>query len=102
MTRLTVLIVGATSGVGKATARQLADAGHRVLVIGRDPERAQALGHQLTPTTGLAAAIDISTPEGWDLAAEWASQRADRLDVLINAAGGPIGSILCLGLGCRW
>lgn len=43
MSGLTALIVGATSGVGKATARQLAQEGHRVRAIGRDHQRARDL-----------------------------------------------------------
>lgn len=87
MSRLTVLIIGATSGVGKATAGQLADTGPRVLAIGRDRDRARALGVDLRRTGGAAAAIDIATRPGWDTAAEWVSRRTDHLDVVINAAG---------------
>jgi NADP-dependent 3-hydroxy acid dehydrogenase YdfG len=69
MNASTVVVIGATSGVGRATARQLSDAGHRVLAIGRDPERAQSLRQALV-RTGDASAIDISTRSGWDAAAD--------------------------------
>lgn len=87
MSRLTVLIIGGTSGVGKATAGQLADAGHRVLGIGRDRDRARSLDADLRQTGGAASAVDVAARPGWDTTTEWASQHTDHLDVLINAAG---------------
>jgi NAD(P)-dependent dehydrogenase (short-subunit alcohol dehydrogenase family) len=84
----TSVVVGATSGIGKATAAQLAEAGHRVLAVGRDPERARPLDGWLCGRGGGAAcAIDVARPEGWDALTEWVSARADHVDVLINAAG---------------
>jgi NADP-dependent 3-hydroxy acid dehydrogenase YdfG len=59
MSGLTVLIVGATSGVGKATARQLADDGHRVLAIGRDHQRARNLGVHLRRRRGAGEAFSV-------------------------------------------
>jgi NAD(P)-dependent dehydrogenase (short-subunit alcohol dehydrogenase family) len=87
MSGLTVLIVGATSGVGNATARQLAAEGHRVLAIGRDHGRARSLDQQLQQRGGAAAAFDVAGPPGWEAAASWTSRHSDHLDVLINAAG---------------
>ncbi|MFJ3856488.1 SDR family oxidoreductase [Streptomyces sp. NPDC090085] len=42
MNSRTVLITGATSGIGAVTARMLVERGHRVAVTGRDPDRLQA------------------------------------------------------------
>ncbi|MDI3424099.1 SDR family NAD(P)-dependent oxidoreductase [Streptomyces sp. B-S-A12] len=42
MTSKTVLITGATSGIGALTARLLLEQGHRVAVTGRNPEKLQA------------------------------------------------------------
>jgi NAD(P)-dependent dehydrogenase (short-subunit alcohol dehydrogenase family) len=87
MSELTVLIAGATSGVGRATARQLAAEGHRVLAIGRDPRRARDLDRELHRSGGAAVACDVAVRQGWDGARAWAAEHTDRLDVLINAAG---------------
>jgi NAD(P)-dependent dehydrogenase (short-subunit alcohol dehydrogenase family) len=87
MSDLTILVVGATSGVGKATARQLAKDGHKVLAIGRDDDRARNLDLQLQDRGGAAVAYDIADRPGWDAAAEWTFRHTGHLDVLINAAG---------------
>ena len=87
MSGLNLLVVGATSGVGKATVRQLADEGHLVFGIGRDPERARALHAELQSRGGASAAFDVAAPSGWDGATAWVREHTDRLDVLINAAG---------------
>jgi NAD(P)-dependent dehydrogenase (short-subunit alcohol dehydrogenase family) len=87
MSSMTVLIVGATSGIGKATARQLAHEGHRVLAIGRDAKRARTLHTELHDRAGGAAAFDVARANGWESASAWVNAHTDRLDVLINAAG---------------
>ncbi len=46
------LVTGATSGVGRAAARQLADLGARLTLVARDEAKAQALVDELTAETG--------------------------------------------------
>ena len=87
MSPLTIVIVGATSGVGRATATKLADQGHRVLGIGRNPDRARALDTTLARNGGVAGAFDVSASAGWDAAASWVSDQTGHVDALVNAAG---------------
>ena len=58
MTQHTV-VIGGTAGIGLATARHLAAAGHRVTVVGRDPERLKRALTELAATTSADSA-----PEG--------------------------------------
>ena len=93
MTRRTILITGATSGLGRALATDLAAAGHRVIVHGRDPAKAAAtaeeLGADAIPVTAdLAGLADVAA------LARQVQAATDRLDVLVNNAGvgfGPPG-----------
>ncbi len=48
----TVVITGATSGLGRAAASQLADLGARVILVGRDPDKAEATRREIVATTG--------------------------------------------------
>ena len=48
----TVVITGATSGLGRAAASQLADLGARVILVGRDPDKAEAARREIVATTG--------------------------------------------------
>lgn len=47
MTAKTILVTGATDGIGRETARQLVALGHRVLVHGRDRDKAERAVSQL-------------------------------------------------------
>jgi NAD(P)-dependent dehydrogenase (short-subunit alcohol dehydrogenase family) len=85
----TALVTGATDGVGRLVARELARHGWRVLVHGRDRPRGEALVHEIGQAGGSATFLTAdlaSLAEVRRLAADVRSA-ADRLDLLINNAG---------------
>lgn len=83
---LRVLVTGATSGVGEATAKLFADRGARVALVGRRAEELERVSGEIG-AAALAIAADISDP----IAASAAVQRAidvfGDLDIAVNAAG---------------
>jgi NAD(P)-dependent dehydrogenase (short-subunit alcohol dehydrogenase family) len=93
-----ILVTGATDGIGKGAARELARLGARVLLHGRDAGRLEAARQETAAATGndrleTYAANFASLAEVCRLA-EQIKARHDRLDVLINNAGvgaGPRG-----------
>lgn len=58
----TVVVIGGTQGLGRDLARHYAEAGRRVVVTGRDAERAAAVARELGDDVG-SAAFDLSEPE---------------------------------------
>ena len=93
MTGKTVLITGSTDGVGRYVAAKLAAAGAKVLIHGRDKERAKSLTEEISrqghvePVFYLA---DLSSLAGARQLAEAVLADHGRLDVFISNAG--IGS----------
>jgi NADP-dependent 3-hydroxy acid dehydrogenase YdfG len=91
-----VLVTGASSGIGEATARALAAAGAQVAVAARRLERLQRLVAEIEIEGGAALAIeaDITDQEQAIGAVEHTVAGLGRLDVLVNNAGqmllGPI------------
>ena len=47
MDKKTIIITGASSGIGKAAAKLLKEKGHEVVIVGRSPERTKAVGEEL-------------------------------------------------------
>ncbi|SDU64931.1 SDR family NAD(P)-dependent oxidoreductase [Jiangella alkaliphila] len=84
MTR-TIVVAGATSGLVRRSAEDLAAAGHRLVLIGRDPKRAADLQRRLPG--GRVVAADLSTADGVARAAAAVQDTADRIDTLVNGAG---------------
>jgi NAD(P)-dependent dehydrogenase (short-subunit alcohol dehydrogenase family) len=87
----TILITGSTDGIGKAAAIELAAMGHRVIVHGRNTERAQRAADDVRTQSGNATVETVvadftSLREVRAMAADVVS-RFPRLDVLINNAG---------------
>ena len=87
----TILITGATNGIGKAAAQAIAAQGGRVIIAGRNPQKTEATAAELRQASGNPAIhfllADLSSlAEVRRLAAEFTA-RYDRLDVLVNNAG---------------
>ncbi|HWD79955.1 MAG TPA: SDR family NAD(P)-dependent oxidoreductase [Kribbella sp.] len=80
----TVVLVGATSGIGRRVAEQLSAGGYRLVLVGRDPARAAELAKKLPDATVVVA--DVSVPAGVERVAD-ALAGTGRIDVLINNAG---------------
>ena len=78
-----VLVTGASSGIGEATARRLAADGYRVYAAARRVDRMSGLaeaGVQVLP-------LDLTDDASIVLAVETITRREGRLDALINNAG---------------
>jgi len=89
MKEKTVVITGATSGLGRATALQLAQKGAFVLIIARSNTKANEIIKEIKKEGGKGQFIisDLSSMKDTKEAAESVSKVVDRLDVLINNAG---------------
>jgi NAD(P)-dependent dehydrogenase (short-subunit alcohol dehydrogenase family) len=88
----TVLVTGATDGIGRATALALAARGATVLVHGRDPARAAAVAREANAVPGAPGDAESVVGDLASLAAVRALAAAVRargapLDVLVNNAG---------------
>ena len=87
----TVVITGATSGIGEAAALALAAKGARIVFVARDAAKARALQDRLTRANPDAAHDhvlgELSTLAGMRAAGEALAAKAPRIDVLVNNAG---------------
>ncbi len=85
----TALVTGATSGIGRATALELARRGARVLVSGRDAERGQAVVGKIRADGGEAEFLkaDLGDADSTRDLARLALQLAGSVDILVNNAG---------------
>ena len=83
--RRTALITGAGNGLGRAIARSLSAAGHRVVLTGRRADPLRATGDPLADAR--VATVDVADPASVDaLAAELADEQ---ISILVNNAGVP-------------
>jgi len=90
------LVTGASSGIGEATARSLAELGAAVALVARRKERLERLAAEITSKGGRAAVLETDVTEQAQAVAavERTVTELGRLDVVINNAGvmllGPI------------
>ena len=84
-----VLITGASSGIGEATARVLARKGHRLVIGARRTDRLETLAKQLREEGGTVefASLDVTDLEDVRAFAGLALEKFGRIDVIVNNAG---------------
>ena len=85
----TVLITGASSGIGEATARLLAHQGAKVVLGARREDRLQALAGEIEEAGGTALfrKLDVTSQEDTQAFVDFACDQLGRVDVIINNAG---------------
>ena len=91
MTGRTVVVTGASSGIGQATALRLAQQGACVAITGRDPIRTQGAAAEIRTSTGarvVAFTADLSSQTQVRQLATELLTTLPRIDVLVNNAGG--------------
>jgi citronellol/citronellal dehydrogenase len=81
------LVTGGGTGIGRATAMELARTGAKVVVCGRRPEPLEAVRAELGDDC-LAVPTDVREPDQVAALVDQALERFGRIDILVNNAGG--------------
>ncbi|KAA8823703.1 SDR family NAD(P)-dependent oxidoreductase [Bifidobacterium reuteri] len=92
----TILVTGASGGIGKQTALALAQQGHTVIMHGRNPGKTRQACEWVIEQTGnrnvSAYIADLSLMSEVARFATDIAKDCDHLDVLVNNAGGQFGN----------
>lgn len=84
-----VLVTGASSGIGQATAQRLAADGHHVVAGARREDRLAELADKIRADGGSVEAVRLDVTDRADVTAfvDGAAARHGRIDVIVNNAG---------------
>ncbi|WP_417622409.1 SDR family oxidoreductase [Parasphingorhabdus sp.] len=86
LTDKTVVITGASSGIGEETARMLATAGARVMLVARREDRLMALAAEIG-NGAVHLALDLAQKDSAQVMLDTAIAQMGKVDILINNAG---------------
>jgi 3-oxoacyl-[acyl-carrier protein] reductase len=83
------IVTGSTSGMGRETAYVFAEEGAKVMIVGRNAERAQEVVDKITEAGGEAAYVlaDMSDPASIENIADVTLEKFGTIDILYNNAG---------------
>ena len=84
----TIVITGASDGIGAAAAKRLARDGHTIVVVGRSPSKTNAVADEIGADRFVSDFADLSQVRSLATALQ---ERYPRIDVLANNAGGIFG-----------
>jgi len=82
-----VLVTGAASGIGHATALRFLEEGAHVLLVDRDDAKLKTVMASLDSTKAKASLTDISQPDQVEALLAFTKQTFGTLDILVNNAG---------------
>jgi NADP-dependent 3-hydroxy acid dehydrogenase YdfG len=84
-----IVITGASSGIGEATAKLLAKHGAKTVLAARREDRLQAIANEIRQEGGQAVYIqtDVASSEDMQKLAQFVLKQYGRIDVLVNNAG---------------
>ncbi len=94
----TIVITGATSGIGKATALKLAESGAKLILVARTPEKLEETKREIAQLGGEAHVYrcDISVPEDCETLVGAVLADHGLVDILVNNAGRSIRRSIAL------
>ena len=87
-----ILITGASTGIGEATAKMAADEGWKVVLAARTTSRIEALANEIGPGKALAVTCDVSDWTAQQRMIQLALERFGRIDAVFANAGFSKGS----------
>lgn len=82
-----VIVTGAGSGIGEATAKRFAEEGAQLVLVGRTREKLERVGASLAPEKSLLCIADVSRSDEVEAMVRETVRRFGRIDVLVNNAG---------------
>ncbi len=82
-----VVVTGAGSGMGAATAKAFVSEGAKVVLVGRTQEKLERIAAELPSSQVVVAATDISDPQAVAALALHVKQQLGNVDILVNNAG---------------
>lgn len=83
-----ILITGASSGYGKATAKAFKDNGDTVIMTARNLDKLEQARKEVDGD--FAFSMDVTNPSDWENAVKTIKEKYGKLDILVNNAGGGI------------
>ena len=86
-TQKVVVVTGAGSGIGEASAKRFAEEGASVVLVGRTAQKLEETLADMTPGDHLVAACDVSEAAQVKQLSETVLKKYGRVDVLVNNAG---------------
>lgn len=87
----TIVITGASAGIGAALARRFAKEGHRLVLLARRLDKLETLRDEIGKNQAAVFALDVTSRQAVEKTFAQIEKEVGPIDVLVNNAGGAFG-----------